>query len=130
MASWRSGDAEDCKSLYPGSIPGEASIRTFNDIDKLSADERAKSALYLRASRCFEPLWFAVGLARFVRYRCQHEGANPVSLKSYLLSVLDVASSLERNAKFRDLLVFKKIAILPIVETARQEQNGSDSRPL
>ncbi len=28
MASWRSGDAEDCKSLYPGSIPGEASIRT------------------------------------------------------------------------------------------------------
>jgi hypothetical protein len=24
-ASWRSGDAEDCKSLYPGSIPGEAS---------------------------------------------------------------------------------------------------------
>ncbi len=25
MASWRSGDAEDCKSLYPGSIPGEAS---------------------------------------------------------------------------------------------------------
>ncbi len=25
-ASWRSGDAEDCKSLHPGSIPGEASI--------------------------------------------------------------------------------------------------------
>ena len=25
MASWRSGDAEDCKSSYPGSIPGEAS---------------------------------------------------------------------------------------------------------
>jgi hypothetical protein len=24
-ASWRSGDAEDCKSLHPGSIPGEAS---------------------------------------------------------------------------------------------------------
>ena len=26
MASWRSGYAEDCKSLYPGSIPGDASI--------------------------------------------------------------------------------------------------------
>ena len=26
MASWRSGYAEDCKSFYPGSIPGEASI--------------------------------------------------------------------------------------------------------
>ena len=25
MASWRSGYAEDCKSLHPGSIPGEAS---------------------------------------------------------------------------------------------------------
>jgi protein-L-isoaspartate(D-aspartate) O-methyltransferase len=29
-ASWRSGYAEDCKSFYPGSIPGEASIfQTF-----------------------------------------------------------------------------------------------------
>jgi protein-L-isoaspartate(D-aspartate) O-methyltransferase len=27
MASWRSGYAEDCKSLHPGSIPGEASIQ-------------------------------------------------------------------------------------------------------
>lgn len=26
MASWRSGDAEDCKSLHAGSIPAEASI--------------------------------------------------------------------------------------------------------
>jgi hypothetical protein len=25
-ASWRNGYAEDCKSLHPGSIPGEASI--------------------------------------------------------------------------------------------------------
>jgi hypothetical protein len=25
VASWRSGYAEDCKSLHPGSIPGEAS---------------------------------------------------------------------------------------------------------
>ena len=24
-ARWRSGDAEDCKSLHPGSIPGRAS---------------------------------------------------------------------------------------------------------
>lgn len=29
MASWRSGYAEDCKSLHPGSIPGEASIAGF-----------------------------------------------------------------------------------------------------
>ena len=28
MASWRSGYAEDCKSLHPGSIPGEASNPT------------------------------------------------------------------------------------------------------
>ena len=25
MATWRSGDAADCKSVYPGSIPGVAS---------------------------------------------------------------------------------------------------------
>ena len=25
MATWRNGYAEDCKSLYPGSIPGVAS---------------------------------------------------------------------------------------------------------
>ena len=25
-ATWRSGDAADCKSAYPGSIPGVASI--------------------------------------------------------------------------------------------------------
>ena len=25
MAPWRSGDAADCKSVYPGSIPGGAS---------------------------------------------------------------------------------------------------------
>lgn len=26
MARWRSGDAADCKSVHPGSIPGRASI--------------------------------------------------------------------------------------------------------
>ena len=30
-ASWRSGYAEDCKSLHPGSIPGEASIFDFRN---------------------------------------------------------------------------------------------------
>ena len=29
LASWRSGDAEDCKSSHPGSIPGEASKIRF-----------------------------------------------------------------------------------------------------
>src|SRR4030081_1442157 len=28
-ASWRNGYAEDCKSFYPGSIPGEASIKSM-----------------------------------------------------------------------------------------------------
>ena len=32
-ARWRSGDAEDCKSLHPGSIPGRASIPgVFSDL--------------------------------------------------------------------------------------------------
>ena len=30
VASWRSGYAEDCKSLHPGSIPGEASTEPLN----------------------------------------------------------------------------------------------------
>ena len=34
-ASWRSGYAEDCKSLHPGSIPGEASTRS--DVAALAA---------------------------------------------------------------------------------------------
>ena len=29
MATWRNGYAEDCKSLYPGSIPGVASKITI-----------------------------------------------------------------------------------------------------
>ena len=34
MASWRNGYAEDCKSLHPGSIPGEAStLSSPSDID-------------------------------------------------------------------------------------------------
>ncbi len=32
-ATWRSGDAADCKSAYPGSIPGVASSK----INKLAA---------------------------------------------------------------------------------------------
>lgn len=39
MASWRSGYAEDCKSFYPGSIPGEASTTWINrrrDRDKMT----------------------------------------------------------------------------------------------
>ena len=32
-ASWRSGYAEDCKSLHPGSIPGEASTHSEDRID-------------------------------------------------------------------------------------------------
>jgi hypothetical protein len=34
-ASWRSGYAEDCKSLHPGSIPGEASKFFHNDFRRL-----------------------------------------------------------------------------------------------
>ena len=29
MATWRNGYAEDCKSLYPGSIPGVASKKNL-----------------------------------------------------------------------------------------------------
>ena len=40
MATWRNGYAEDCKSLYPGSIPGVASKFIFVEIilKKVSCD--------------------------------------------------------------------------------------------
>src|SRR5215211_6709693 len=41
MASWRSGYAEDCKSLHPGSIPGEASI----SLNAPAASDRPASRL-------------------------------------------------------------------------------------
>jgi hypothetical protein len=46
MASWRSGDAEDCKSLYPGSIPGEASKKLINKINDLPEIEPVMPAYF------------------------------------------------------------------------------------
>ena len=48
-ASWRSGYAEDCKSLHPGSIPGEASI-------PLSTERRA----WIRHTDPGRPLAFSL----------------------------------------------------------------------
>ena len=36
MATWRNGYAEDCKSLYPGSIPGVASKKNLVLVKKES----------------------------------------------------------------------------------------------
>ena len=36
MATWRNGYAEDCKSLYPGSIPGVASKKNLVLVRKKS----------------------------------------------------------------------------------------------
>ena len=36
MATWRNGYAEDCKSLYPGSIPGVASKKNLVLVQKKS----------------------------------------------------------------------------------------------
>lgn len=41
MASWRSGYAEDCKSLYSGSNPDEASTHRFIRCDFLQASDAA-----------------------------------------------------------------------------------------
>jgi hypothetical protein len=43
-ASWRSGYAEDCKSLHPGSIPGEASIDPLEISRTSRTPRRAGSA--------------------------------------------------------------------------------------
>ena len=49
-ATWRSGDAADCKSAYPGSIPGVASS-TYLKNQKLSDVRDAHGALGAR-ERC------------------------------------------------------------------------------
>src|SRR5262245_13865259 len=37
MATWRSGDAADCKSAHPGSIPGVASTQSLKILRKPNA---------------------------------------------------------------------------------------------
>ena len=44
-ASWRSGYAEDCKSLHPGSIPGEASTLQTGPIKTLAGFVKAAFAI-------------------------------------------------------------------------------------
>ncbi len=48
-ASWRSGYAEDCKSLHPGSIPGEASTH-FQGVDFAPQFANSRQALAFPAS--------------------------------------------------------------------------------
>jgi hypothetical protein len=51
-ASWRSGYAEDCKSLYGGSIPSEASIK-INNLSATSRTENLASGFSpLAAEKC------------------------------------------------------------------------------
>ena len=52
-ASWRSGYAEDCKSLHPGSIPGEASNK-INDLLNGTSEEKC-------------PVWAELEAAGFAR---------------------------------------------------------------
>ena len=49
-ATWRSGYATVCKTVYPGSIPGVASTRNFNNLGRILevACERDKMVLGTR----------------------------------------------------------------------------------
>ena len=52
MATWRNGYAEDCKSLYPGSIPGVASKKIL----VLVLKESKLSFLYSSVAQLVEQL--------------------------------------------------------------------------
>ena len=52
MATWRNGYAEDCKSLYPGSIPGVASKKNLVLVIK----ESKLSFLYSSVAQLVEQL--------------------------------------------------------------------------
>ena len=51
MATWRNGYAEDCKSLYPGSIPGVASKKNLVLVIK-----KSKFALHSSVAQLVEQL--------------------------------------------------------------------------
>ena len=52
MATWRNGYAEDCKSLYPGSIPGVASKKTI----EINLKKSKLSFLYSSVAQLVEQL--------------------------------------------------------------------------
>ncbi len=52
MATWRNGYAEDCKSLYPGSIPGVASKKNL----VLTLKKSKLSFLYSSVAQLVEQL--------------------------------------------------------------------------
>ena len=52
-ASWRSGYAEDCKSLHPGSIPGEASNLT--NLCRSILSDRSEECVFLVDARASLP---------------------------------------------------------------------------
>ena len=52
MATWRNGYAEDCKSLYPGSIPGVASKKTV----EINLKKSKFSFLYSSVAQLVEQL--------------------------------------------------------------------------
>ncbi len=52
MATWRNGYAEDCKSLYPGSIPGVASKKNL----VLALKKSKLSFLYSSVAQLVEQL--------------------------------------------------------------------------
>jgi hypothetical protein len=61
LASWRSGYAEDCKSLHPGSIPGEASNKINDLLSKTSAGKKPRQWFVSKArparKRSWRPTW-------------------------------------------------------------------------
>ena len=52
LATWRNGYAEDCKSLYPGSIPGVASKKTV----EINLKKSKLSFLYSSVAQLVEQL--------------------------------------------------------------------------
>jgi len=56
-ASWRSGYAEDCKSLHPGSIPGEASnpTKSYGRLNMSGSASLRTGHLGQLSIRCYSP---------------------------------------------------------------------------
>ena len=79
MATWRNGYAEDCKSLYPGSIPGVA----------------CKKNLVLTTKKAFDWLLLALSLLHGTNGLrvVLHDNISDQTVRKLSLSVLYVTST-------------------------------------
>ena len=100
MATWRNGYAEDCKSLYPGSIPGVASKKNLVLVIKKSK----LSFLYSSVAQLVEQLTVNQLVAGSSPARGARNAINFFVKIIYLSMILKQKNSIFKEIKINCLL--------------------------